>query len=120
MKVFLGAEKTLIMVIETEECPDDGDTMESSSWKKRIPKAAAMINSACHTSVKHNIRHITDTSEICKELGEKLDRTPSRTGGCGLLRQFHVLQPITSSKSPFGVTEYISAHLWSTAIGWKG
>ena len=43
-----------------------------------------------------------------KTLGEKLDTIASRAGRCGLLRQFHALRLMTSTKSPFGVTEYIS------------
>ena len=89
MELFLGAEEALLIVIEAEVYPDDGDTTEVSSWNKRIAKAAAMINSACHTSVKPYIRHITDARKMWKTLGEKLDTTASRAGRCSLLRQFH-------------------------------
>lgn len=108
MELFLGAEEALLIVIEAEEYPDDGDATEVSSWNKRIAKAAAMINSACHTSVKPYIRHITDARKMWKALAEKLDTTASRAGRCSLLRQFHALRPTLSTKSPFGVTEYIN------------
>ena len=108
MELFFGAEEALLIVIEAEEFPDDGNDTEISSWKKRIAKAAAMINSACHTSVKPYIRHITDARKMQRALAEKLDPTPSHVGRCSLLRQFHALRPAMSAKSPFGVTEYIS------------
>ena len=108
MELFLGAEEALLIVIEVEEYPDDGSDSEASSWNKRIAKAAAIINSACHSSVKPYIRHITDARKMWKTLAEKLDTTASRAGRSSLLRQFHALRPTTSTKSPFGVTEYIS------------
>ena len=108
MELFLGAEEVLLIVIEAEEYPEDGDDTEVSSWNKRIAKAAAMINSACHTSIKPYIRHITDARKMWKTLAEKLDTTASRAGRCSLLRQFHALRPTSTTKSPFGVTEYIN------------
>ena len=87
MELFLGAEEALLIVIEAEEYPNDGNDTEISSWNKRIAKAAAMINSACHTSVKPYIRHITDARKMWKTLAEKLDTTASRAGRCSLLRQ---------------------------------
>ena len=108
MELFLGAEEALLIVIEAEEYPEEGDDTEVSSCNKRIAKAAAMINSACHMSVKPYIRHITDARKMWKTLAEKLDTTATRAGRCSLLRQFHALRPSMSAKSPFGVTEYIN------------
>ena len=34
MELFLGAEEAVLIVIEAEEYPDDGDTTEVSSWNK--------------------------------------------------------------------------------------
>jgi len=70
MKLFLGAEEALLIVIEAEEYPEDGDNMEVNSWNKRIAKGAAMINAACHMSVKPYIRHITDARKMWKTLAE--------------------------------------------------
>ena len=67
-----------------------------------------MINAACHISVKPYIRHVTDARKMWKILVEKLDTTATCAGRCSLLRQFHGLCPTTSSKSTFGVTEYIN------------
>jgi len=108
MELFLGAEEALLIVIEAEEYPEDGDNTEVNSWNKRIAKAAAMINVACHISIKPYIRHLTDARTMWKTLAEKLDTTASRAGRCTLLRQFHALRPTLLSKSPFGVTEYIN------------
>jgi len=52
LELFLGAEEALLIITEAEDYPEDGDDTEVSCWKKRIAKAAAMINSACHTSIK--------------------------------------------------------------------
>jgi len=108
MELFLGAEEALLIVMEAEEYPEEGDDAEVSSWNKRIAKAAAMINAACHTSIKPYIRQITDARKMWKTLAEKLDTTASRAGRCSLLRQFHALHPTSVDKSPFGVTEYIN------------
>ena len=108
MELFLGAEEALLIIIEVEEYPEDGDNAEANSWNKRIAKDAAMINAACHSSVKPYIRHITDAHKMWKTLPEKLDTTTTRAGRCSLLRQFHALRPTTSNKSPFRVTEYIN------------
>ena len=108
MELFLGAEEALLIVTEAEEYPEEGDDTETNSWNKRIAKGAAMINAACHISVKPYIRHITDARKMWKTLAEKLDTTATRAGRCSLLRQFHALRPTTSNKSPFGVTEYIN------------
>ena len=108
MELFLGAEEALLIVIEAEEYPEDGDNTEVNSWNKRIAKAAAMINVACHISTKPYIRHLTNARSMWKTLAEKLDTTASRAGRCSLLRQFHALRPTSLSKSPFRVTEYIN------------
>lgn len=108
MDHFLGTEEGLLIVIEAEEYPDDENDIETNSWNKRIAKSAAMIIGACHISVKPYIRHVTDSRKMWKILTEKQDTTATRAGRCSLLRQFHALHPTTSSKSPFGVTEYIN------------
>jgi len=86
MELFLGAEEALLIVIEAEEYPEDGDDSDVSSWNKRIAKGVAMINAACHASVKSYIRHITDARKMWKTLAKKLDTTATRAGRCSLLR----------------------------------
>jgi len=108
MELFLGAEEALLIVIEAEEYPEEGDDSDVSSWNKRIAMGAAMTNAACHASVKPYIRHITDARKMWKTLAEKLDTTGTRAGRCSLLRQFHALRPTMSIKSPYGVSEYIN------------
>ena len=108
MELFLEAGEALLIVLEVEEYPEEGDNTEANSWNKKIAKGAAMINVAGHSSVKPYIRHITDACKMWKTLAEKLDTTATRAGRCSLLRLFHVLRPTTSNKSPFGVTKYIN------------
>jgi len=98
----------LLIVIKAEEYPKEGEDSDVSSWNKRIAKGAAMINAACHPSVKPYIRHITDARKMWKTLAEKLDITATRAGRCSLLRQFHALRPTMSFKSPYGISKYIN------------
>jgi len=108
MEPFLGADEALLIVMEAEEYPEEGDDAEVSSWNQRIAKAAAMINATCHMSIKPYIRQITDARKMWKTLAEKLNTTASCAGRCSLLRQFHALHPTSVDKSPFGVNEYIN------------
>jgi len=72
MEFFLQAEYALEIVLGLEGEPEDG-SKNLALYRRRIRKSAAMINAACHTTVKGLIKWKQNPTEMWTALTEKLD-----------------------------------------------
>ena len=100
MEFFLQAEDSLEIVLGMEDEPEKGSE-DYSQYRKRLGKAAAMINAACHSSVKGFIKGKRNPKEMWDALTDNLDRVNTRSGRLMIKREFNTLRPKQST------TEYI-------------
>ena len=100
MEFFLQAEDSLEIVLGMEEVPEK-NTESYAHYRKRQGKAAAMINAACHSSVKGFIKGKRNPKEMWDALTDTLDRVNTRSGRLMIKREFNTLRPKQS------ITEYV-------------
>ena len=100
MEFFLQAEDSLEIVLGMEEVPEK-NSESYAHYRKRQGKAAAMINAACHSSVKGFIKGKRNPKEMWDALTDNLDRVNTRSGRLMIKREFNTLRPKHS------ITEYV-------------
>ena len=100
MEFFLQAEDSLEIVWGMEEVPEK-NSRSYAHYRKRQGKAAAMINAACHSSVKGFIKGKRNPKEMWDALTDNLDRVNTRSGRLMIKREFNTLRPKHS------ITEYV-------------
>jgi hypothetical protein len=105
MEFFFQAEQGLGIVLGDEEPPAPNARANAlADFARRAGKAAAMINSACSSSVKTHIDGMRDPHQMWDTLKTKLDSASTRSGRTAILRRFNQLRPV--DKAP--MAEYIS------------
>jgi len=100
MEFFLQAEESLEIVLGMEELPEK-HSESYAHHRKRQGKAAAMINAACHSSVKGFIKGKCNPKEMWDALTNNLDRVNTRSARLMIKREFNTLRPKQS------ITEYL-------------
>jgi len=100
MEFFLQAEDALEIVLDLEAEPEEGSE-NLALYRRRLGKAAAMINAACHSTVKGFIKGKRYSTEMWTALTEKLDQVNTRSGRLMIKREFNTLRPKHS------MTEYV-------------
>jgi len=100
MEFFFQAEDSLEILLDMEAEPEL-NSEDNAHYCKRLGKAAAMINAACHSSVKGLIKGQRNPTEMWAALTERLDRVNTRSARLMIKWEFNNLRP------PNSITEYI-------------